>query len=177
MTIKDIALQKGVSDKAIYKRIKREGICLSTLKDKATGQLTEEGERVLLALFSIQATAEPGNQGGADEPGAVETVAEKTVETGENEVEKLKNEVERLKGEVEKAVNQASRLEEQNKALIEERDFLRLSLERSQQLQAITASKIPNPPPALPAGGQQEGGIGAWFRRHFKGKGGATDGS
>ena len=163
MTIKDVAARTGLSHQAIYKRLKANGLSVSDLKDKASGQLTEEGERILAEMFSIQ--AEEPTADGAPEI----TNEEPTAESGSEE---LRNEVARLTTEVEKLRNQVATLEEKNTALTEERDFLRVSLERSQQLQAITASKIPNPPPLLTTGTEEGksnkglfGGIRAWWAR------------
>lgn len=169
MTIKEFAAQIGVSDKAIYKRLKREGIELSSLKTKGSSALSPEGEARLRELYSLQAPeaieAEPENHG---EPGAVESPVESSTSEGENstkEGESGEKSVEWLKAEI-------KRLEELNKALTDERDFLRgsleraqVSLDRAQQLQAIATAKIPTPR-ALPAGGDERG-VRAWFRRHF----------
>ena len=162
MTIKDVATRTGLSHQAIYKRLKARGLSVSDLKDKASGQLTEEGERILAEMFSIQ--AEEPTVDGAPEI----TNEEPTVESGSEE---LRNEVARLTTEVEKLGNWVETLEAMNTALTEERDFLRLALERSQQLQAITASKIPNPPPLLPTTAESIshkglfGGMRAWWAR------------
>lgn len=167
MTIKDVAARTGLSHQAIYKRLKANGLSVSDLKDKASGQLTEEGERILAEMFSIKAE-EPtvDDERGTNER---EQAEEPTAESGSEE---LRNEVARLTTEVEKLRNQVATLEEKNTALTEERDFLRLSLERSQQLQAITASKIPNPRPLLTTGAEEGnshkglfGGIRAWWAR------------
>lgn len=179
MTIKEFAAQIGVSDKAIYKRLKREGIELSSLKTKGSSALSPEGEARLRELYSLQAPeaieAEPENQG---EPGEVENPVETSTSEGENstkEGESGEKSVEWLKAEI-------KRLEELNKALTDERDFLRgsleraqVSLDRAQQLQAMATAKIPTPK-ALPAGGDERG-VRAWFRRHFTGKGGGNDGT
>lgn len=177
MTIEDIARGKGISEQAVYKRIRKHGLVVSTLKDRKTGQFTPEGEQLLRELFSLQAPESPADPPGdqAAEPTTAEATGQEAaaeaveVEKGEpSEVEKLRAEVEKFRNQVEKALNRIELLEQQNAALTEERDFLRLSLERAQQLQAITASKIPNPPPALPAGGEQaEHGFRAWWKRHF----------
>lgn len=150
MTIKDVASRTGLTHQAIYKRLKARGLSLSDLKDKASGQLTEEGERILAEMFSFQAE-EPTAASGSEE---------------------LHNEVARLTTEVEKLRNRVEMLEEKNVALVEERDFLRVTLERAQQLQALTASKIPNPPPLLTTGAEEGkshkglfGGMRAWWAR------------
>lgn len=163
MTIKDIAAAAGLSHQAIYKRLKARGVKLESIKIKGTGELTEEGEALLREIFSLKDQQEEA----APPPPAAEKEAPAEVES---EVEKLRNQVEKLRAEVEKLRNQVATLEDKEKALTDERDFLRLSLERSQQLQAITAQKIPNPPPALAAGVEQEPrrGLLGWLRRKEK---------
>ena len=150
MTIKDIAAAAGLSHQAIYKRLKARGVKLESIKIKGTGELTAEGEALMREIFNLKDQQE---EAAPPPPAAEEKAAPAEVES---EVEKLRNQVETL--------------EQREKALTEERDFLRLSLERSQQLQAITAQKIPNPPPALPAGGdqQQRRGLFGWIRRRDK---------
>lgn len=167
MTIKDVAAKTGLSHQAIYKRLKARGLSVSDLKDKATGHLTAEGERVLADMFSIQAEEPTGD----DRPS--QTTTEPTVDAVDTEAEELRNEVARLTTEVEKLRNRVETLEATNTALTSERDYLRLALERSQQLQMVTASKIPNPPPLLPATEAEEakphkgifGGLRSWWAR------------
>lgn len=153
MTIKDVATRTGLSHQAIYKRLKARGLSVSDLKDKASGQLTEEGERILAEMFSIQAE-EPT----VDDAPEI-TNEEPTVESGSEE---LRNEVARLTTEVEKLRNQITVLETKAQALTEERDFLRVTLEHSQQLQAMTLAKVPNVP-ALTDGSRR--GLRGWWAR------------
>ena len=164
MTIKEIAAAAGLSHQAVYKRLKARGVKLESIKIKGTGELTEEGEALVREIFSLK---DQQQEAAPPPPAAEEKAAPAEVES---EVEKLRNQVERLNLEVEKLRNQVATLEDKEKALTEERDFLRLSLERSQQLQAITAQKIPNPPPALAAGVEQEPrrGLLGWLRRKEK---------
>ncbi len=166
MTIKEIAARAGLSHQAIYKRLKARGVKLEMLKVKQTGELTPEGAALLLELFPAKDDAKkaapaPPPKGEEIAPPAATAEAEEL----RNQVEKLQTEVEKLNNQVEKLRNQVATMEEKEKALTEERDFLRLSLERSQQLQAITAAKIPNPPPAITEGGDQRRGIRAWWNR------------
>lgn len=79
------------------------------------------------------------------------------IDDAEVEVEtELTTEVERLRNLVDKQA-------EQIKALTDERDFLRLTLERSQHLEAVALAKLPSAPPALPAGGKH--GLRNWLQR------------
>lgn len=132
MTIKDVAQLTGLSHQAIYKRIKARGLKLEELKDKATGQLSPEGEKAIKELFSIDETARATN-------------------------------VDELTTEIEKLRNQVAAMGKQIQALTEERDFLRVTVERSQQLQAVTLSKLPTPPPALPDSSKR--GLRDWLNK------------
>jgi len=141
MTIKEVAQRTGLTHQAIYKRLKAHGVTLESIKDKATGQLTPEGEAVIMELFAVAADAEkPDKKADA------------------TEVEKLSTQVAELTTEVEKLRNQVETLEN-------ERDFLRLTLEREQQLHGLTISKLPTPPPALPPSDAEKGRLRTWWDR------------
>ena len=137
MTIKEVAQLTGRSHQAIYKRIKANGLEMKTLKDPKTGQFTVDGAAAILALFDLADTAPPV----------------------ENEVEKLRNQLNELN-------NQLQQQADQIKALTEERDFLRVTLERSQHLEAAAIAKLPTPPPALPpTDAEKRGALRRWFDR------------
>ena len=51
MTIKEKAKQYQVSTQAIYQRLKKKNIHIESLTDKATGELTPEGELVIDKLY------------------------------------------------------------------------------------------------------------------------------
>lgn len=161
MTIKDVAAAAGLSHQAIYKRIKSRGISLDSIKDKATGELTAEGEALIREIFFPQANNDTDTSQAPDKGNINASQVEN------DEVAELRNQVEKLNSEVEKLRNQVASLEESKKVVTDERDYLRLALERSQQLQAITAQKIPNPPPALPDAEdkKQRRGLFGWMRR------------
>lgn len=157
MRIKQVSEKVGLSHQAIYKRLRARGIKAEDITQKNTGELTAEGWALMLELFPIlQGEEERSEQPQAEAPAAAEP----------SEIERLQGEVARLRGEVAQAEGKVATMEAQLQALTEERDYLRGALERSQQLQALTAQKIPNPPPALPAGGdQQRRGLFGWLRR------------
>ena len=138
MNIKDVAQLTGFSHQAIYKKIKANGLALETLKDKDTGQFTPEGEAKIKALFNI------------------ETVKKE-------DATELKTKVAELTTEVEKLRNQVATMEDQITTLTEERNFLRMTLERSQHLEAAAIAKLPTPPQALPSG--EKKGLRKWFDR------------
>lgn len=163
MTVKEFSEIVGVSHQAIYKKLKGRGVALDAIKDKETGQLTQEGETLLREIYNIQEQRTNSEEQQEEEPAEVEREspppAQKEVAKG------LRNQVAELQKEVERLRNQVATLEDKEKALTEERDFLRVTLDRAQQLQALTASKIPNPAPALPAGRSHPRGLRAWWQR------------
>ena len=163
MTVKEFAALVGVSHQAIYKKLKGRGVALDSLKDKETGQLTEEGEALLRSIYHIQEEPEAQAEEAAEVEREAAPPADQKPKSG------LRNQVAELQNEVEKLRNRVATLEERERELKEERDFLRLSLERSQQLQAMTAAKLPNPPPALPSG-KEPHGLRAWWQRVRSGK-------
>lgn len=142
MNVKEVATLTGLTHQAIYKRIKAAGYKLEELKDKATGQFTPEGEALLREMFNLDEL----------QPELTTDLTTKVAELT-TEVEKLRNQVETLEGQV--------------KTLTDERDFLRVTLEHSQQLQAATLAKVPSAP-ALPP---PRGGLRGWWAR-LRGKDG-----
>lgn len=129
MNIKEVAQLTGLSHQAIYKKIKANGLVLDKLKDKATGHLTPDGEARIKELFNISETARA------------------------TDATELTTKVAELTTEVEKLRNQVATMETRITELSEERDFLRMTLERSQHLEAAAIAKLPSPtPPALPPG-------------------------
>ena len=52
MTIKEAAEHYGVSQQAVYQRLKKAGVNLKTLKNPDTGELTPDGEVVINQLFN-----------------------------------------------------------------------------------------------------------------------------
>lgn len=131
MTVKEVAQRTGLTNAAIYKRIKAKGVKLEAIKDKKTGQFTPDGERLIIELFNLDAA-----------PEQAENRPEKAVD---NQVEKLTTELKELTTEVEK-------LRTQVELLTDERNNLRATLEREQQLHAMTLTKL------LPSGDEAEKG-------------------
>lgn len=131
MTIKDVAQKTNLTNAAIYKRIKAKGVKLDAIKDKKTGHFTADGERLIIKLFHLDDVAETG--------------AETQKTDVDNQVEKLTTRVAELTTEVEKLTTKVE-------LLTSERDNLRATLEREQQLHAMTLTKL------LPSGDQGEKG-------------------
>ncbi len=118
MTIQEIAKKHGISAQAAYKRLKKAGIDIASLKD-GSGKLTEEGVRKVLEVFPDDAP----------------------------ETEQLKAELNRLSTEVEKLTTDNNRLTTQVEMLTGERDNLRTALEREQALTGLALQKIALPAP------------------------------
>ena len=117
MTVKEVAQRTGLTNAAVYKRIKAKGVTLAAIKDAKTGHFTPDGERLIFELFNLD-----------NAPEQAENRPEKPVD---NQVEKLTTRVE---------------------LLTSERDNLRATLEREQQLHAMTLTKL------LPSGDPGEKG-------------------
>ncbi len=164
MRIKEVSEKVGLSHQAIYKRLRSRGKRAEDITIKGTGELTEEGEALMRELFpALQGEGQEGPQEASGSPSA-----------GKNEeLERLREEGSRLRAEGERLRAEVASLEEKNQALTEERDYLRGALERSQQLQAMTAAKIPAPPPAITDGTDkaQRRGLLSWLRGRGKDKG------
>ena len=131
MTVKDVAQRTGLTNAAIYKRLKAKGVKLEAVKDKKTGHFTPDGERLIIELFNLDA--------------APESPANPPQNAVDNQVEKLTTRVAELTTEVEKLTTRVE-------LLTSERDNLRATLEREQQLHAMTLTKL------LPSGETGEKG-------------------
>jgi hypothetical protein len=184
MTIKEIAARTGLSQQAIYKRIKGHGIRIADLRD-GKGGLTAEGEELLAELFNLDlpprdpkpeetAPENPAQENQGDHQEQQESHEEPHDHQGNQGDQDQQEQPKEAGSDLEVALlrERIASLEAKVSALTEERDFLRVSLERSQQLQALTAAKIPNPPPAITDGSDQGDrdqdrprGFFSWFRR------------
>lgn len=122
MTIREAATLYGVSKQAIYQRLKKTGKPLDEIRDEKTQELTELGANLVNSIYGKKADKE---QSSVNQP--------------VKELESLKSENARLQ-------EQVNALTEKAAALTEERDFLRRSLDQSQQLQAMTLSRLPATP-------------------------------
>ena len=119
MTIKEFATSTGITPSAVYKRLKQNGLKVADLTELGSPELTPEGLGKLKAIF-------------------VSTQVENRVEKTAQVISKLTDEVESLKKEI-------TTLRAQVDALTGERDFLRQTLERQQQLTVITMARLPEP--------------------------------
>lgn len=153
MKIKDVAQLTGYSHQFIYKKIKASGFSLDELKDGETGHLTTDGEQIIRELFSIPDGASPVvNQDATEmrnQVAELTTEVEKLcnqhateVETLTGEREALRNQVATLEKEVETLKHQVELLNQQIESLTGERDYLRETLDKSQQLQMATLATV-----------------------------------
>lgn len=153
MTIKEASALYGVSTQAIYKRLTKNGYDLKQLKD-SSGNLTEEGERIIDQLFdrvTVTGEGDPTPQPAKKKPQKPDVTPSLQ---DQEEVERLKSEVARLTTELERLQATVANLQE-------ERDFLRRALDQSQQLHAMTMRMLP-PAPA------ERKGVFSWLANKFK---------
>ena len=151
MTILDIANRYNVSVQAVYKRIKRAGLSLESLKMPGnTSELTPDGARTVLSLY-VQNN--PVNSTAIDTPGAVqsELIASITIERDELKARcsELTEENAALKAETAEArktiaalTDQLARLTEQ--AMQQAATAQRLA-DQAQQLHALQLKALPQP--------------------------------
>lgn len=157
MTVRDVIQKTGLSATAVYKKIKAHGMSLESLKDKETGQFTPDAEKKITELFNL----------GKNDPSGVENQVEK-VDNQTPEVEKkFTTEVEKLKTRVAELTTEVEKLNAQIAVIASERDYLRQTLEREQQLHGLALSKLPSPQ-ALPAPGGHHRSL--WDRIRGRGK-------
>lgn len=146
MTIKDAAAKYHVSQQAIYKRLKSNGIEVDTLKDKSTGQLTADAELVLEKLF------------GAESLEKRESINQQN-EHLKKECTELHKLVDELKKQTEE---QQTRIEELKK----DKQTLASALEQAQAVQLALTNRLL--PPA--EGGQNKSSGSGWRWPWQKGK-------
>ena len=145
MTIKDVAQRTRLTNAAIYKRIKAKGVKLDAIKDKKTGHFTADGERLIIELFNLDDAAETATE-------TPKTEVDNQVEKLTTRVAELTTEVEKLTTRVAELTTEVEKLTTKVELLTSERDNLRATLEREQQLHAMTLTKL------LPSGDQGEKG-------------------
>ena len=175
MTITAAAARAGVTPQAIYKQLKKKGISPADLKAK-DGELTAEGERIIADMFPRKAADTPTQHEKKSQ--ARETAQTEEEPAGEHTAQEeapardnLQKEVDALKENIRRLETEVNILQERARLLTEERDYLRKALDQSQQLQAMTAAKIPNPTPAITdgSGNGRKRGLFSWLRRKDSG--------
>ena len=129
MTVQEAATLYGISKQAIYQRLKAKGYDIKQLKD-SSGNLTEEGERILEQLFdrtSVTGEGDPAPQPTRKEPPKQENPL---LLQAQKQVDDLTKQVDGLQREVSLLTNQVD-------ALKEERDYLRRALDQAKQLHIL----------------------------------------
>ena len=123
---------------------------VAELRNPSTGEFTTDGEAILRGIFALSSTsaADVGGEGCA--------TAETNSSTEAAKVAQLEQQV--------------AQLLQQLETLAAERDFLRLTLEREQQLHGIALSKIPAQLTGAERDHEQRRGLGAIWARLRKGK-------
>ncbi len=128
MTIKQMAEKLGVSPQAVYQKLKKNKIEVYKLTDKATKELTAEGELVISKLFS------------EDQP-EIKPTKQKVVDSLNDQIQELRKENAVL-------VERVERLQQENEKLKVDKDDLFKALEKAQDLHQQTLNRF------LPAAGQ-----------------------
>ena len=139
MTIADAAKQYGVTQQAIYQKLKRKGIKRAAIQQAGTAELTEEGESIIASLFnrdtvsvakrSFQKTEELFN-------------IKLQMQTLENSLKEKTEEVEQLKQTVTKLEQDTAALRDHLHEVEEERDFLRLTVSQLTETQRMTLAAL-----------------------------------
>lgn len=154
MTVQEAAKLYGISKQAIYQRLKAKDYDIKQLKD-SSGNLTEEGERILEQLFdrtSVIGEGDPAPQPTRKEPPKQENPL---LLQAQKQVDDLTKQVNILQREVNLLTNQVD-------ALKEERDYLRRALDQAQQLHAMTMKQM------LPPAPSERKGAFSWLTSRFK---------
>lgn len=135
MTVRDIADMEGISVQSVYKRFKANGLKVESLKDKETGHFTPEGEAAVEKIFKPKVKPE---------------IERLTTELNQltTEVERLTESLNQVKEELTTTTIRAEVLTARCQLLENERDDLRVKLDKMLILQLETVRSVP----ALPAG-------------------------
>lgn len=125
MTIADAAKVYGVTQQAVYQKLKRKGIKRADIQQPGSAELTEEGERIISSLFkqdqhAVTQQALKSTQEVIDLTQRLQTVS--------NDLEAKTAEAEDLKQTVSKLNQDLAASLERLKEATEERDFLRLTV-------------------------------------------------
>lgn len=148
MTITEYADRVGVRTQGLYKKLTNRGISLDDIRDKANNLITEDGFKLLNQLYSDR--TQPKKQS-----------VDKVADIFGDQLNQLKEQLSALQVE-----NERLRIAEENSRkkiedLINERDYLRVALNQSQQLHAMTIKALP------PAPAERKGAF-SWLTSRFK---------
>ena len=163
MTIKGFASSKGLTPQAVYQRLKvhceQSGIDYKALKQPGSPELTEEGERILNALYSQDAKSDRENIKQALTISSDLIAAHLETETVKHALQSMQEERDALQSKIDQLTEEAAKREERIRELEQERDFLRLTVSQANELHAKALAML------QPA--QTEKGLRAWIRKRF----------
>lgn len=176
MTIKQFAQEHGISEQAVYKRLRNQGIKTTELRNhenpSSKGELSDEGLNRLNRLFNNQWTTINPVKQPVEQPDKIDTL------TAENE--RLRNQLETATAKAEQLTSRVKELETENARLtgkleayeatsatlaaMQERtsDALTTAQRLADQAQQLHAMQLK----ALPGGG-----VKGWFSKLFNRKG------
>ena len=125
MNIREFAAKNGVSRQAVYSKLKAAGIALTDVTQDGTGVLTADGQAVLERLYGSFSTRQDKSTDTLTTMVSTVYVEQIAALTAERDAMKQANEVMSAK---------IVGLEEINRDLQQERDYLRSALEREQDI-------------------------------------------
>ena len=163
MTVKEFAISKGLTPQAVYQRLKtyceQNGIDYKALKQPGSADFTEEGLRILNALYSQDSKSDKEVVKQAVTISADLIDAKLEIERLKQTIKKGEAERDALQSRIDQLTEEAAKREERVRELEQERDFLRLTVSQSNELHAKALAML------QPA--QTEKGLRAWLRRRF----------
>lgn len=139
MTIAEMAKQYGVTQQAVYQKLKRKGIKRADIQQPGTSELTRDGEELIASLFkrdSVSVTQQ------ALKKSEELFNATQRLQTIENSLKQKTEEAENLKQTVSKLEQDVAALQEKLTAATEERDFLRLTLSQTIETHRIAMAAL-----------------------------------
>ena len=125
MTIKQMADKLGVTPQAIYQRLKKNGVQISTLIDRETKELTGEAEVIIGKLYGPdQSEIKP---------------------TKQSVIDALNEQVQTLRTEKAVLLERIKSLEESVSSLKSDKESLTTALDKAQELHKQTITLLPAP--------------------------------
>lgn len=155
MTIKDIAEEYSVTQQAVYQKLKRKGIKRGDIQHEGSPDLTEEGEAIVRSLFEkTKEIKDVITQQALKASDLVQQLNET-----KKQLEQQTSETKRLNEEVSQHRQEIEQLKKQLKEVIEDRDFLRMTLSQTIEAHRITLAALQPAP--------QERGLLARIKTRF----------
>lgn len=161
MTISAFAKERGLSNQAVYQRLKvyceQNKVDYELLKPKNSPQLTEEGERVLRILFSGETGSNKEVTKQALSTASELIEANKQIEALKKQLEEAEKARDALTMQIDQQEKRIQQYTDRVQELETERDFLRgtIAQEQANHQQAL----------AMLQPAKKEGGLFGWFRK------------